>query len=65
MRTKVLKCSDFGLDCPVEFRAPTVEGVIEQAQEHGMAVHGQTREQVASEEVMRIAAEKVREEDGS
>ena len=65
MRTKLLKCSDFGLDCPAEFRGPTVEDVLEQAKKHGMEAHGQTAEQVNSQEVMQIAATKTRDEDGS
>jgi predicted small metal-binding protein len=62
---KLLRCSDFGPDCPAEFRGATVEEVLEQAKRHGMEVHGQTAEQVDSEETMRIAAEHVREDDGS
>ena len=65
MRTKLLKCSDFGLDCPAEFRGPTVEDVLEQAKKHGMDVHGQTAEQVNSQEALQIAATKTRDEDGS
>lgn len=63
--TKVLKCSDFGLDCPEEFRGASVEDCLEQAKRHGMEAHGQTKEQVDSEEVMKIAAEKTRNDDGS
>ncbi len=62
MRTKILRCTDFGMDCSAEFRGESVEAVLEQAKAHGMKVHGQTREQVESEEVMKIAAEKTREE---
>ena len=51
MMHKLLKCSDFGLDCPAEFRGPTVEDVLEQAKKHGMEAHGQTAEQVNSEAV--------------
>lgn len=65
MRTKLLKCSDFGVDCPVEFRGPTVDDVLEQAKKHGMEAHGQTAEQVNSQEVLRIAATKTRDDDGS
>ena len=65
MRTKLLKCSDFGVDCPAEFRGPTVEDVLEQAKKHGMEAHGQTAEQANSQEVMQIAATKTRDEDGS
>ena len=65
MTNKLLKCSDFGVDCPAEFRGPTVEDVLEQAKKHGMEVHGQTAEQVNSKEVMEIAAAKARDEDGS
>ncbi|HTK60393.1 MAG TPA: DUF1059 domain-containing protein [Candidatus Baltobacteraceae bacterium] len=65
MTHKLLKCSDFGQDCPVEFRGPTVEDVLEQAKKHGMEVHGETAEQVNSQEAMQIAATKVRDEDGS
>jgi predicted small metal-binding protein len=61
MKTKVLKCADFGVDCPVEFRGHSVAEVLEQAQKHGMEAHGQTKEQVESEETLRIAAEKTRE----
>lgn len=63
--TKLLKCSDFGLDCPEEFRCTTVEECLAQAKRHGMEVHGQTQTQVDSEEVMRIAAEKTRNDEGS
>lgn len=65
MRTKLLKCSDFGVDCPVEFRGPTVEDVLEQAKKHGMEAHGQTAEQVNSQEALQIAATKTRDDDGS
>lgn len=65
MTHKLLKCSDFGLDCPAEFRGPTVEDVLEQAKKHGMEAHGQTAEQVNSEEALRVAAAKTRDEDGS
>ncbi|HJV33103.1 MAG TPA: DUF1059 domain-containing protein [Patescibacteria group bacterium] len=65
MKNKILKCSDFGIDCPAEFRGPTVEDVLEQAKKHGMEVHGQTAEQVNSDAVMQIAAAKARDEDGS
>lgn len=62
---KILRCSDFGLDCPEVFRGGSVEEVLEQAKRHGMEVHGQSKEQVESEEVMRIAAEKTRNDEGS
>ncbi len=65
MRTKLLKCSDFGLECDAEFRGATVEEVLEQVKKHGMEAHGQTAEQVNSEAVMQIAATKTRDEDGS
>lgn len=65
MTHKLLKCSDFGLDCPAEFRGSTVEDVLEMAKKHGMETHGQTAEQVNSQEVMQIAAAKTRDEDGS
>lgn len=65
MRTKVLKCSDFGVDCPAEFRGPTVEDVLEQAKQHGMEAHGQTAEQVNSQATLQIAATKTRDEEGS
>jgi predicted small metal-binding protein len=59
---KVLKCGDFGVDCPAEFRGETVDDVLGQAKRHGMEVHGQTEEQVNSDEVRRIAEEKARDE---
>ena len=62
MRIKVLRCRDFGTDCPVEFRGESVADVLDQAKKHGMEGHGQTKEQVESEETMRIAAAKTREE---
>jgi|GEM_PF-2105928 len=65
MKNKILKCTDFGVDCPAEFRGPTVDSVLEQAKKHGMEVHGQTAEQVSSDAVMQIAATKARDEDGS
>jgi len=65
MKTKLLKCSDFGVDCPAEFRGETVEDVLQQAKKHGMEVHGQTEEQVNSEATLQIAATKTRDEDGS
>jgi predicted small metal-binding protein len=65
MTHKLLKCSDFGGDCPVEFRGPTVEDVLEQAKKHGMEAHGQTAEHVNSQEVMQTAATKTRDEDAS
>jgi len=65
MTHKLLKCDDFGTGCPVEFRGPTVEDVLAQAKAHGKEVHGQTDEQVNSEETMQIAAAKTRDEDAS
>ncbi|MEK7546044.1 MAG: DUF1059 domain-containing protein [Patescibacteria group bacterium] len=65
MMHKLLKCSDFGVDCPEEFRGATVEEVLEMAKKHGMEAHGQTAEQANSPEVMQIAATKTRDEDGS
>ena len=65
MTHKLLKCSDFGLNCEAEFRGATVEEVLEQAKKHGMEVHGQTAEQANSPEVMQTAATKARDEDGS
>jgi predicted small metal-binding protein len=62
MMTKVLKCADFGVDCPAEFRGASVAEVLEQAKKHGMEAHGQTKEQADSEEVMMIAATKTRDE---
>ena len=62
MMTKVLKCADFGVDCPVEFRGASVAECLDQAKKHGMEVHGQTKEEVESEKVMMIAAEKTRDE---
>ena len=58
---KVLKCNDFGIDCPAEFRGETLEEVLEQAKKHGMSDHGQTKEQVESEETRRIATEKTKD----
>ena len=65
MHNKLLKCDDFGTGCPVEFRGPTVDAVLEQAKKHGMEAHGQSRAQVDSKETMEIAATKTRDEDGS
>ena len=63
---KFLRCSVFGMeDCPAEFRGETGQDVLEQAKKHGIEIHGQTEEQVNSNEVMRIAAEKTRSDDGS
>jgi len=59
---KILKCADFGMDCPAEFNAETAQGCLELAKAHGMEVHGQTQEEVDSPEVMRLAAEKTRSE---
>lgn len=50
------------MDCPAEFRGGSVAEILDQAKKHGMEVHGQTKEQVESEEVMMIAATKTREE---
>lgn len=58
---KLLMCKDFGVDCPAEFRGETVEDVLEMAKKHGMASHGQTKDQVEGPEVRRIAEEKARE----
>lgn len=55
---KVLKCKDFGIDCPAEFRGETAEEVLAQAKRHGMEQHGQTEAQVNSSDVSRIAEEK-------
>jgi len=65
MTHKLLKCSDFGLQCEAEFRGATVEEVLELAKKHGMEVHHQTAEEVNSEAVMQIAATKTRDEDAS
>lgn len=59
---KVLKCKDFGIDCPAEFRGASVEDVLAQAKRHGMESHGQTEEQVNSPEVRKIAEERSRDE---
>lgn len=52
---KVLTCKDFGIDCPAEFRGESVEEVLAQAKRHGIEAHGQTEEQVNSDEVRKIA----------
>lgn len=59
---KVLKCKDFGIDCPAEFRGDTVEEVLTQAKRHGVEQHGQTEAQVNSDEVRRIAEENASDE---
>ena len=59
---KVLKCKDFGIDCPAEFRGKDVEEVLAQAKRHGMESHGQTQEQVDSAETRKVAEEKSRDE---
>ncbi len=59
---KVLRCRDFGIDCPAEFRGDSVDGVLALAKRHGMESHGQTEEQVNSPEVRKIAEEKSRDE---
>jgi predicted small metal-binding protein len=59
---KVLKCKDFGIDCPAEFRGASVEEVLAQAKRHGMEQHGQTEAQVNSSEVRKIAEEKAADE---
>ena len=58
---KLLLCSDFDMECPAEFRGEDLEEVLTQAKAHGMEVHGQTEEQVNSDEVRRIAEEHVRD----
>ncbi len=58
---KMLTCRDFGVDCPAVFRGATVEDVLVQAKNHGMAKHGQTKEQVGSPEVRKIAEERSRD----
>lgn len=58
---KVLKCNDFGIDCPAEFRGETLEEVLEQAKKHGMSDHGQTKEQVESPETRKIAEERTKD----
>lgn len=37
---KVLRCRDFGLDCPKEIRADTEEELIKLASEHAEKEHG-------------------------
>jgi predicted small metal-binding protein len=37
---KVLRCRDFGLDCPKEIRAETEEELIKLASEHAEKDHG-------------------------
>jgi len=59
---KVLKCKDFGIDCPAEFRGENVEEVLAQAKKHGMESHGQTQDQVDSPEVRKIAEENSKDE---
>ena len=58
---KLLKCNDFGIDCPAEFRGESVEEVLEKAKKHGMTHHGQTEEQVNSSEVRKVAEEKTQD----
>lgn len=58
---KLLMCKDFGVDCPAEFRGETVDEVLELAKKHGVTSHGQTKEQVESPDVRRIAEEKARQ----
>lgn len=58
---KLLLCSDYGVDCPAEFRGEDVEDVLSKAKAHGVEVHGQTEEQVNSDEVRRIAEEHARD----
>lgn len=59
---KILRCKDFGIDCPAEFRGESVEEVLALAKRHGMESHGQTRAQVDAPEVRAIAEEKSRDE---
>lgn len=61
VRMKLLLCSDYGVDCPAEFRGEDVGEVLSKAKEHGRKVHGQTEEQVNSDEVRRIAEEHARD----
>ena len=37
---KVLRCRDFGMDCPKEIRAETEEEVLKLAAEHAEKDHG-------------------------
>ena len=60
-KTKELRCSDFGVECPAVFRANSVDEVLEQAKKHGVAMHGQTKEQAATPEVRAIAEKATRE----
>ena len=59
---KVLRCKDFGIDCPAEFRGSSIEEVLSQAKRHGVAHHGQTEEQVNSADVRKIAEQKTKDE---
>ena len=65
MRTKMLKCSEFGTKCDAEFRGETVEAVLELAKKHAIEVHHLTPEEVNSPTVTEIIATRVREDDGS
>jgi len=57
--TKVLRCSDVGLDCTWEGRAETEEKLLQKAAKHAAEVHGET--EFSDEEMAAIKAA-IREE---
>ena len=62
MCDKILKCSDFGVDCPAEFHGTSAMEILEQVREHRIKIHGLPPDQAADDTVMKMAAAKIREE---
>ena len=62
MCNKVLKCRDFGVDCPAEFRGKSAMEIIEQVRQHRIEAHGVAPDKADDDVVMKTAAAKIREE---
>ena len=57
--SKVLRCSDVGMDCDFEARADSEEGIMQQAAEHAKTTHNM---QEIPEEVIAAVRAAIRDE---
>ena len=57
--SKVLRCSDVGMDCDFEARADSEEGIMQQAVEHAKTTHNM---QEIPEEVIAAVRAAIRDE---
>lgn len=62
---KMIKCSDFGMDCPFIAKDETEEGVVKKIAEHGMTIHREAVEKMTAgmseEETMNMMKSKIKE----